>query len=140
MKIKNPKTISDYRIKYQLTSETLDDLLIELYDHSQKNNWSDKTYKKKEEHFKRLYSSLFIRLNEWLVGFNLPKQNTITKAKKLLETNVFASVIDVKEKNYYNCNSKNNLRKYIKKYPHKKVNKTLAKDEGYRIFLEHLFF
>lgn len=138
MKIKRPTNIEEFKIKYQLTSDQLDDLIIELYDHSQKNNWSDKTFTKRSEDLKRLYSGLFIQLNEWLIYFNLPIQNTITKAKKLLEKEVFASVIDVKEKNYYNCKSKKNLIKYLNKNPEKKINKSLAKDEGYRIFLEHL--
>ena len=53
---------------------------------------------KKSEDLKEPHSKLFIQLNEWLIYFNLPIQNTITKAKKLLEKEVFASVIDVKEK------------------------------------------
>lgn len=138
MKIKRPTTIEEFKIKYQLTSDQLDDLIIELHDHSQKNNWSDKTFSKKSEDLKRFHSKLFIQLNEWLIYFNLPIQNTITKAKKLLEKEVFASVIDIKEKNYYNCKSKKDLIKYLNKNPEKKINKSLAKDEGYKIFLEHL--
>lgn len=113
MKIKRPTTIEELKIKYQLTSDQLDDLIIELHDHSQKNNWSDKTFSKKSEDLKRFHSKLFIQLNEWLIYFNLPIQNTITKAKKLLEKEVFASVIDIKEKNYYNCKSKKDLIKYL---------------------------
>ena len=138
MKIKRPTTIEEFKIKYQLTSDQLDDLIIELHDHSQKNNWSDKTFSKKSGDLKRFHSELFIQLNEWLIYFDLPIQHTITKAKKLLEKEVFASVIDVKEKNYYNCKSKKDLIKYLNKNPEKKINKSLAKDEGYRIFLEHL--
>lgn len=138
MKIKRPNTIGEFKIKYQLTSDQLDDLIIELYDHSQKNNWSDETFTKKSGDLKRLYSGLFIQLNTWLIKFNLPIQNTIKKAKKLLEKEVFASVIDVKENNYHNCKSKKNLIKYLNKNSQKKINKNLAKDEGYRIFLEHL--
>lgn len=138
MKIKRPVTIGEFKTKYRLTSDQLDDLIIELYDHSQKNNWSEKTFLKKSEDLKRFYSELFIQLNKWLICFDLPIQNTIIKAKKLLEKEVFASVIDVKEENYYNCKSKKDLIKYLKKNPQKRINKSLAKDEGYRIFLEHL--
>ena len=138
MKVKRPNTIGEFKTKYRLISDQLDDLIIELYDHSQKNNWSDKTFSKKSGDLKRLYSELFIQLNEWLIYFNLPIQDTITKATKLLEKEVFASVIDVKEKNYYNCKSRKDLIKYLNKNPEKKINKSLAKDEGYRIFLEHL--
>uniref|UniRef100_A0A6C0BSP2 Uncharacterized protein n=1 Tax=viral metagenome TaxID=1070528 RepID=A0A6C0BSP2_9ZZZZ len=138
MKIKKPNTIEEFKIKYRLKSDRLDDLILELYDHSQKNNWSDKTFSKKSEDLKRFHSELFIQLNTWLIKFNLPIQHTITKAKKLLEKEVFASVIDVKENNYYNCKSKKDLIKYLNKNTHKKINKSLAKDEGYKIFLEHL--
>ena len=138
MKIKRPTTIEEFKTKYRLISDQLDDLIIELHDHSQKNNWSDKTFSKKSGDLKRFHSELFIQLNEWLIYFNLPIQDTITKAKKLLEKEVFASVIDVKEKNYYNCKSRKGLIKYLNKNSEKKINKSLAKDEGYRIFLEHL--
>jgi len=100
--MKKPQTIEEFKNKYKLTSENLDDLIIELYDHSNKNNWIDKTFTTKSEDLKRLYSSLFILLNEWLISFNLPIQDTITKAKRLLKKKVFASVVDVKQKNYKN--------------------------------------
>jgi len=134
-----PQTIEEFKNKYKLTSENLDDLIIELYDHSNKNNWEDTTFTTKSEDLKRLYSSLFIRLNEWLINFNLPIQNTITKAKNLLNKKVFASVVDVKQKNYKNLYSRSNLIKYLRENPEKMINKELAKDEGYRFFLEHLF-
>ena len=86
-----------------------------------------------------LYSEIFIQLNEWLVSFNLPKQNTINKCKKILENEVFASIIDVKEKTYYNLGSKGKLQKYIRNNPEKRVSKKIAKDEGYRVFLENIF-
>ena len=70
-----------------------------------------------------LYSEIFIQLNEWLVSFNLPKQNTINKCKKILENEVFASIIDVKEKTYYNLGSKGKLQKYIRNNPEKRVSK-----------------
>lgn len=138
MKIKRPNTIGEFKNKYRLTSDQLDDLIIELYDHSQKHNWSDETFTKKSGDLKRLYSGLFIQLNTWLIKFNLPIQNTIKKAKKLLEKEVFASVIDVKENNYYNCKTKTALVKYLNKNPHKRVKRKYAKDEGYRVFLETL--
>lgn len=135
--IKRPTTIEEFKKKYQLTSDRLDDLILELYDHSQKNNWSDKTFSNKSEDLKRFHSKLFIQLNEWLIYFNLPIQIRLQR-QKLLEKEVFASVIDVKEKNYYNCKSRKDLIKYLNKNPEKKINKSLAKDEGYKIFLEHL--
>jgi len=137
-KNKRPNTIEEFKTKYRLKSDKLDDLILELYDHSQKHKWSKETFSKKSEDLKRFHSELFVQLNEWLIYFDLPIQHTITKAKKLLEKEVFASVIDVKENNYYNCKSKKDLIKYLNKNPHKKINKSLAKDEGYRIFLEHL--
>ena len=100
--INNPKTVTDYKIKYNLTGDNLDDLLIELFTHSILHKWPTETYDKKEKHLQRLYSEIFIQLNEWLVSFNLPKQNTINKCKKILENEVFASIIDVKEETYYN--------------------------------------
>jgi len=137
--IKYPKTVCDYKTKYKLTGENLDDLLIELFDHSLIYKWPAKTYDTKEKHLKRLYSEIFIQLNEWLLAFNLPKQNTITKAKKILEKEVFASIVDVKEEIYYNLGSKAQLRKYIRDHHDKRVSIKLATDEGYRVFLEHIF-
>jgi len=137
--INNPKTVTDYKIKYNLTGDNLDDLLIELFTHSILHKWPTETYDKKEKHLQRLYSEIFIQLNEWLVSFNLPKQNTINKCKKILENEVFASIIDVKEETYYNLRSKGKLQKYIRNNPEKRVSKKLAKDEGYRVFLENIF-
>jgi len=136
--IRNPKTVEEYRQKYRLKGESLDDILIELYDHSVIYGWSDKTYEKHGGKFKRLYGGIFIQLNEWLVGFGLPRQNTINKAKKTLKKKVFASIVDVKENNYINLGSNKSLRKYINMDPSKKIGKGMAKDEGYRIFLEIL--
>jgi hypothetical protein len=45
----------------------------------------------------------------------------------------------VKQKNYKNLYSRINLIKYLRENPEKMINKELAKDEGYRFFLEHLF-
>ena len=137
--IKKPRTVDDYKEKYKLTGDYLDDLLIELFDHSLIHKWPIETYERKKNHFKKLYSDIFIRLNEWLLSFNLPKQNTITKCKKLLGKKVFASIVDVKENNYYNLRSKGELQKYIRKNPDKRVGLKLAKDEGYRVFLENIF-
>jgi len=134
-----PQTIEEFKTKYKLTSENLDDLIIELYYHSNKNNWSDKTFTTKSGDLKRLYSSLFIILNEWLISFDLPIQDTITKAKYLLNKKVFASVVDVKGQNYKNLHSRSNLIIYLRENPGKMINKELAKEEGYRFFLEHLF-
>jgi len=137
--IKKPRTVDDYKEKYKLTGDQLDDLLIELFDHSLIHKWSKETYERKKNHLKKLYSDIFIQLNEWLVTFNLPKQNTITKCKKLLGKEVFASIVDIKEKYYYNLESKKELQKYIRKNPTKRVTLKLAKDEGYRVFLENIF-
>ena len=137
--IKNPKTVTDYKTKYKLTGDNLDDLLIELFTHSICHKWPTETYDKKEKHLQGLYSESFIQLNKWLVSFNLPKQNTINKCKKILEKEVFASIIDVKEETYYNLGSKRQLQKYIRNNPEKRVSKKLAKDEGYRVFLENIY-
>jgi len=136
--MKKPQTLDEFKNKYSLKGVDLDDLVLELYEYSQKNNWLEDTFKNRLKLLQKLHHPLFIRLNKWLIEFDLPTEHTITRAKKSLETNVFASVIDVKENNYYNCKTKSELIKYLTKNPHKLVNRKYAKDEGYRVFLETL--
>tara|TARA_B100000287_G_C20264139_1_gene635235 strand:- start:97 stop:510 length:414 start_codon:yes stop_codon:yes gene_type:complete len=136
--MKNIKTIDDFKNKYSLKNVDLDDLVLELHEYSQKNNWSEDTFKHRLRLLQKLHRPLFIQLNKWLISFGLPTEHTITKAKKSLEKNVFASIIDVKENNYYNYKTKESLVKYLDKNPHKRVNRKYAKDEGYRVFLETL--
>ena len=136
--MKKPQTLDEFKTKYSLKSVDLDDLVIELHGYSQKNNWSEETFTNRLKLLQKLHRPLFIRLNKWLIAFGLPTEHTITRAKKSLEKNVFASVIDVKENKYYNCKTKTALVKYLNKNPHKRVKRQYAKDEGYRIFLETL--
>ena len=136
--MKKPQTLDEFKNKYSLKSVDLDDLVLELQEYSQKNNWREDTFNNRLKLLQKLHRPLFIRLNEWLIAFGLPTEQNITRAKKSLEKNVFASVIDVKENNYYNCKTKTALVKYLNKNPHKRVNRKYAKDEGYRVFLETL--
>ena len=136
--MKNPQTLDEFKNKYSLKSVDLDDLVLELKEYSQKNNWREDTFINRLKLLQKLHRPLFIRLNKWLIAFGLPTEHTITRAKKSLEKNVFASVIDVKENNYYNCKTKNALVKYLNENPHKCVKRQYAKDEGYRVFLETL--
>lgn len=136
--MKKPQTLDEFKNKYSLKSVDLDDLVLELQEYSQKNNWREDTFNNRLKLLQKLHRPLFIRLNKWLIAFGLPTEQNITRAKKSLEKNVFASVIDVKENNYYNCKTKIALVKYLNKNPHKRVNRKYAKDEGYRVFLETL--
>ncbi len=136
--MKKPQTLDEFKTKYSLKSVDLDDLVLGLQEYSQKNNWSEDTFNNRLKLLQKLHRPLFIRLNNWLISFGLPTETNITRAKKSLEKNVFASVIDVKENNYYNCKTKNALVKYLNKNPHKRVKRKYAKDEGYRVFLETL--
>jgi len=119
--MKKPQTLDEFKNKYSLKCVDLDDLVIELHGYSQKNNWSEETFTNRLKLLQKLHRPLFIRLNKWLIAFGLPTEHTITRAKKSLEKNVFASVIDVKENNYYNCKTKTALVKYLNKNPHKRV-------------------
>ena len=136
--MKKPQTLDEFKNKYSLKSVDLDDLVLELQEYSQKNNWIEDTFNNRLKLLQKLHRPLFIRLNKWLISFGLPTEQNITRAKKSLEKNVFASVIDVKENNYYNYKTKESLVKYLDKNPHKQVNRKYAKDEGYRVFLETL--
>ena len=136
--MKKPQTLDEFKTKYSLKSIDLDDLVLGLQEYSQKNNWSEDTFNNRLKLLQKLHRPLFIRLNKWLISFGLPTETNITMAKKSLEKNVFASVIDVKENNYYNCKTKTALVKYLNKNPHKRVKRKYAKDEGYRVFLETL--
>mgnify|MGYP001235692017 FL=1 len=136
--MKKPQTLDEFKNKYSLKSVDLDDLVLELQEYSQKNNWTEDTFNNRLKLLQKLHRPLFIKLNKWLIAFGLPTEHTITRAKKSLEKNVFASVIDVKENNYYNCKTKNALVKYLNENPHKCVKRQYAKDEGYRVFLETL--
>ena len=136
--MKKPQTLDEFKTKYSLKSIDLDDLVLGLQEYSQKNNWSEDTFNNRLKLLQKLHRPLFIRLNKWLISFGLPTETNITMAKKSLEKNVFASVIDVKENNYYNCKTKTELVKYLNKNPHKRVKRKYAKDEGYRVFLETL--
>lgn len=136
--MKKPQTLDEFKTKYSLKSIDLDDLVLGLQEYSQKNNWSEDTFNNRLKLLQKLHRPLFIRLNKWLISFGLPTETSITRAKKSLEKNVFASVIDVKENNYYNCKTKTALVKYLKENPHKRVKRKYAKDEGYRVFLETL--
>lgn len=136
--MKKPQTLDEFKNKYSLKSVDLDDLVLELQEYSQKNNWREDTFNNRLKLLQKLHRPLFIKLNKWLIAFGLPTEHTITRAKKSLEKNVFASVIDVKENNYYNCKTKIALVKYLNQNPHKRVNRKYAKDEGYRVFLETL--
>lgn len=136
--MKKPQTLDEFKTKYSLKSIDLDDLVLGLQEYSQKNNWSEDTFNNRLKLLQKLHRPLFIRLNKWLISFDLPTETNITRAKKSLEKNVFASVIDVKENNYYNCKTKTELVKYLNKNPHKRVKRKYAKDEGYRVFLETL--
>ena len=132
------KTIDDFKDKYEINGDDLDVQIQELREYSQKHNWSEQTLLKRENLLQKLHSPLFIKLNNWLISFGLPTETNITKAKKSLDRFVFASVIDVKEKNYHNCKTKSGLIKYLNDFPEKRVNRELAKDEGYKVFLETL--
>lgn len=136
--MKKPQTLDEFKSKYSLKSVDLDDLVLELQEYSQKNNWKEETFTNRLKLLQKLHRPLFIRLNKWLIAFGLPTEHTITRARKSLEKNVYASVIDVKENNYYNCKTKPALVKYLNKNPHKCVKRQYAKDEGYRVFLETL--
>ena len=135
--MKKPQTLDEFKNKYSLKSVDLDDL-VPSYKIFTKNNWSEVTFNNRLKLLQKLHRPLFIRLNKWLIAFGLPTEQNITRAKKSLEKNVFASVIDVKENNYYNCKTKTALVKYLNKNPHKRVKRQYAKDEGYRVFLETL--
>ena len=104
-------------------------ILSSSYKNIHKNNWSEVTFNNRLKLLQKLHRPLFIRLNKWLIAFGLPTEQNITRAKKSLEKNVFASVIDVKENNYYNCKTKTALVKYLNKNPHKRVKRQYAKDE-----------
>ena len=47
--IKRPTTIEEFKKKYRLKSDRLDDLILELYDHSQKHKWSKETFSKNQK-------------------------------------------------------------------------------------------
>ena len=136
--MKKPNTIYQFKTKYLLKSLDLEDLVLEIYEYSIKNNWSEQTLKNRLNLLQKLHRPYFIRLNKWLISFNLPTETTITKAKKSLENNVFTSVIDVKENKFYNHKTKSGLIEYLKKNPDKLVDRNDAKYEGYRVFLEIL--
>ena len=104
--MKKPNTIYQFKTKYLLKSLDLEDLVLEIYEYSIKNNWSEQTLKNRLNLLQKLHRPYFIRLNKWLISFNLPTETTITKAKKTLENNVFTSVIYVKENIYYNHKTK----------------------------------
>lgn len=136
--MKKPTTIYQFKTKYLLTSIDLEDLVLELYEYSIKNNWSEQTLKNRLNLLQKLHRPYFIRLNKWLISFNLPTETTITKAIKSLENNVFTSVIDVKENNFHNHKTKRGLIKYLKRNPDKLIDRNDAKYEGYRVFLKKL--
>ena len=46
--IKNPKTINDFISKYDFKSDNLHDMLTELEEYSEKNNWSSKHLKREK--------------------------------------------------------------------------------------------
>ena len=51
--IKNPKTINDFIVKYDFKSDNLQDMLLELEEYSDKNNWSSKTFEKRKNKLER---------------------------------------------------------------------------------------
>jgi len=135
--IKNPKTINDFILKYNFKGDNLHDMLTELEEYSEKNNWSSKTFKKRKITLERLFNEYLLQLNTWLKEFGYEEISSITGARKIFKTEIFASIGDVINKQYINKKNIKSLRKYLKT-PGKLVHKEYAKEFGYKVFLKKL--
>lgn len=133
--IKNPKTINDFIMKYDLKSDNLHNMLIELEEYSQKNNWQTNTFNKRKKKLEGLFDEYLIQLNNWLQAFGFEEQSSIGKAKKIFEKEIFASIQDIIDKTYINKKTKGSLRKYLRN-SNKLVNRGFAKEFGYKVFLK----
>ena len=134
---RNPRTINDFIMKYDFKSDNLHDMLTELEEYSLKNNWSSKTFKKRKTTLEKLFDEYLVQLNNWLKGFGYEERSSITKAKKVFEKEMFASIQDIIDGEYINKKTMKSLRKYLGT-PTKLVHREYAKEFGYKVFLKKL--
>jgi hypothetical protein len=134
--IKNPKTINDFIVKYDFKSDNLQDMLVELEEYSDKNNWSSKTFEKRRNKLEKLFDEYLLQLNTWLNEFGHKEISSITEARKVFKKKIFASIGDIIDKKYINKKDLKSLRKYLKK-PGKLVHREYAKEFGYKVFLKN---
>jgi len=134
--IKNPKTINDFILKYDFKSDNLQDMLVELEEYSDKNNWSSKTFEKRRNKLEKLFDEYLLQLNTWLNEFGHKERSSITEARKIFKKKIFASIRDIIDKKYINKNDIKSLRKYLGK-PGKLVHRGYAKEFGYKVFLKN---
>jgi hypothetical protein len=135
--IKNPKTINDFIVKYDFKSDNLQDMLLELEEYSDKNNWSSKTFEKRKNKLERLFDEYLLQLNTWLNEFGYKERSSITEARKVFKKKIFASIGDIIDKKFINKKDSKSLRKYLKQ-PGKLVHREYAKEFGYKVFLKNL--
>lgn len=135
--IKNPKTINDFIIKYDFESDNLQDMLVELEEYSDKNNWYSKTFEKRRNKLEKLFDEYLLQLNTWLNEFGYKERSSITEARKVFKKKIFASIRDIIDKKYINKKDLKSLRKYLIK-PGKLVHRGYAKEFGYKVFLKNL--
>ena len=134
--IKNPKTINDFIVKYDFKSDNLQDMLVELEEYSDKNNWSSKTFEKRKNKLERLFDEYLLQLNTWLNEFGFKERSSITEARKVFKKKIFASIGDIIDKKFINKKDLKSLRKDIGK-PGKLVHREYAKEFGYKVFLKN---
>lgn len=132
-----PKTINDFIVKYDFKSDNLQDMLVELEEYSDKNNWSSKTFEKRRNKLEKLFDEYLLQLNTWLNEFGYKERSSITAARKVFKKKIFASIRDIIDKKYINKNDIKSLRKYLGK-PGKLVHREYAKEFGYKVFLKNL--
>ena len=130
-----PKTINDFILKYDFKSDNLQDMLVELEEYSDKNNWSSKTFEKRRNKLEKLFDEYLLQLNTWLNEFGHKERSSITEARKIFKKKIFASIRDIIDKKYINKNDIKSLRKYLGK-PGKLVHREYAKEFGYKVFLK----
>ena len=130
-----PKTINDFILKYDFKSDNLQDMLVELEEYSDKNNWSSKTFQKRRNKLEKLFDEYLLQLNTWLNEFGHKERSSITEARKIFKKKIFASIRDIIDKKYINKNDIKSLRKYLGK-PGKLVHREYAKEFGYKVFLK----
>lgn len=122
-------------IQYKLKKEKIDDMIIELREYGNLNEWSKNKIKRKKRELRLVHDKTLDFYNKILKGFNKSEQKTYRKAKRILKNEIFASVIDIINEEYINHKNENELKKYLRKNPSKKYSKSKAKDEGYKFLL-----
>tara|TARA_Y100000389_G_C17394230_1_gene481640 strand:+ start:816 stop:1214 length:399 start_codon:yes stop_codon:yes gene_type:complete len=125
--------------QYKLKKEKIDDMVIELREYGNMNEWSKNKIKRKKKELRSVHDKTLDFYNKILKGFNKSEQKTYRKAKMVLKHKIFASVIDIMNEEYINHKNENELKKYLRKNPGKKYSKSKAKDEGYKVFLVEIF-